>query len=72
MSGIEGIRPLKTRFGHCEIIMLTTFDDADRVFKSLCAGAAAYLTKHTPFERILEAVITVHGGGSYMSPAIAR
>ena len=72
MTGLEGIRPLKTRFENCEIIMLTTFDDADRIFKALCAGATAYLTKHTPFDKIIEAIITVSRGGSYMSPAIAR
>ncbi len=72
MSGLEGIRPLKKRFEECDIVMLTTFDDADRIFKALCAGATAYLTKHTPFEKIIEDIITVSRGGSYMSPAIAR
>lgn len=72
MTGLEGIRPIRQRFAKCEIIMLTTFDDADRIFKALCAGATAYLTKHTPFEKIIEAIITVSRGGSYMSPAIAR
>jgi DNA-binding NarL/FixJ family response regulator len=72
MSGLEGIRPLKQRFPKVEIIMLTTFDDADRIFKALCAGASAYLTKRTPFVKIIEAIKTVHQGGSYMSPTIAR
>lgn len=72
MSGLEGIRPLKKKFPSVEIIMLTTFDDADRVFKALCGGASAYLTKRTPFPRIVEAIKTVHQGGSYMSPTIAR
>lgn len=72
MSGIEGIRPLKHAFPMADVIMLTTFDDADRVFKALCAGATAYLTKRTPFTRIAEAITVVHHGGSYMSPAIAR
>ena len=72
MSGLEGISHLKSRFPEAEIIMLTTFDDSDRVFKALCAGASAYLTKRTPFSRIAEAIMTVSRGGSYMSPAIAR
>ncbi len=72
ITGLEGIRPIKQRFPKCDIIMLTTFDDADRIFKALCAGATAYLTKHTPFEKIIEAIITVSRGGSYMSPTIAR
>jgi DNA-binding NarL/FixJ family response regulator len=72
MSGLEGIRHLKKRFPTVEIIMLTTFDDADKIFKALCAGAAAYLTKRTPFVRIVDAINCVHRGGSYMSPTIAR
>lgn len=72
MTGLEGIKLLKQRFPKAEIIMLTTFDDADRVFKALCAGATAYLTKRTPFPKIAEAVRTVAAGGSYMSPTIAR
>lgn len=72
MSGLKGISPLKNKFKKCEIIMLTTFDDADRIFKALCAGATAYLTKDTPFDQIIKAVLTVQNGGSYMSPAIAR
>lgn len=72
MSGLHGIRPIKQKFPETEIIMLTTFDDSERVFKALCAGATAYLTKRTPFKKIVEAIHTVHRGGSYMSPSIAR
>jgi DNA-binding NarL/FixJ family response regulator len=72
MTGLEGIRPIKTSYPATEIIMLTTFDDSARVFKALCAGASAYLTKRTPFPKITEAITTVHRGGSYMSPSIAR
>lgn len=72
MTGLEGIRLIKQKFPKTEIIMLTTFDDADRIFKALCAGATAYLTKRTPFKKIMEAIYTVHRGGSYMSPTIAR
>ncbi len=72
MSGLEGIRPLKEAFPETDLIMLTTFDDSERVFKALCAGASAYVTKRTPFVKIAEVITIVHGGGSYMSPAIAR
>jgi len=72
LSGLEGIRPLKIRWPEVDIIMLTTFDDADRIFKALCAGASAYLTKRTPFPQIADTIRTVHSGGSYMSPSIAR
>ena len=72
MSGLEGIRPIKKKYPDCEIIMLTTFDDSERIFKALCAGASAYLTKQIPFSKIVDAIKTVNQGGSYMSPTIAR
>lgn len=72
MSGLDGIRPLKEAYPETDLIMLTTFDDSERVFKALCAGASAYVTKRTPFPKIAEVITIVHRGGSYMSPAIAR
>lgn len=72
MTGLEGIRLIKQLSAETNIIMLTTFDDSDRIFKALCAGASAYLTKRTPFKKIIEAIYTVYRGGSYMSPVIAR
>ncbi len=72
MSGLQGIPLLKKKFPEAEIIMLTTFEDADSIFRALCAGATAYLTKRASFDTILEAIRTVHQGGSYMSPTIAR
>ena len=72
MTGLEGIRPIRDRFPNVDIVMLTIFDDSDRIFKALCAGASAYLTKRTPFPKVIEAIHVVSRGGSYMSPAIAR
>lgn len=72
MSGLEGIRLLKQRFREVNIIMLTSFDDPDRIFKALHAGADAYLIKRSSLQTIREAVLTVHKGGSFMSPSIAR
>ena len=72
MTGLQGIQPLKKRFSNVDIMMLTTFDDSERIFKALCAGASAYLTKRTPFAKLIEAVHVVANGGSYMSPTIAK
>ena len=72
MSGLQGIRIIKERLPKVDIIMLTTFEESDKIFKALCAGATSYLTKRTPLTKIVEAVLTVHRGGSYMSPSIAR
>lgn len=72
MTGIEGIPLLLNEMPEIDIIMLTTFEDNDSIFKALCAGACSYLSKKTPLKKIQEVVEVVHNGGSYMSPSIAR
>ncbi len=72
MSGIEGIKKTKAMYPEMDIIMLTVFNDSDRIFKSLCAGASGYVLKGTPLLELLKAVIEIRDGGSYMSPSIAR
>ena len=52
--------------------MLTVYNDSNRIFQALCAGATGYLLKQTPFSKIKEAVISLNDGGSPMSPGIAR
>ncbi|MEM5564055.1 response regulator transcription factor [Psychroserpens sp. AS72] len=72
MSGIKGIPLILNELPKVDIIMLTTFEDHDSIYKALCAGACSYLSKKTPLKKILEAVEVVNNGGSYMSPSIAR
>jgi DNA-binding NarL/FixJ family response regulator len=72
MSGIEGIRHIRQKFPDTDIVMLTTFEEDDKIFKSLCSGACSYISKRTPMPTIQEAIFTVHRGGSFMSPSIAR
>lgn len=71
-SGIEGIRILKERYPHVLFLVLTVYDDDDRIFDALCAGACGYLLKKTPAARLIESVREVAAGGSPMSPEIAR
>lgn len=72
MSGIEGIRHIRQQFPDTDIVMLTTFEEDDKIFKSLCSGACSYISKRTPLVTIQEAIFTIHRGGSFMSPSIAR
>ncbi len=72
MSGIEGIRHIRQKFPETDIVMLTTFEEEDKIFKSLCSGACSYISKRTPLSTIQEAIFTIHRGGSFMSPSIAR
>ena len=52
--------------------MLTVFDDDDRVFRALCAGASGYLLKQSTPDQIMDAIRLVYEGGAPMSPSIAR
>ncbi|MCA0235180.1 MAG: response regulator transcription factor [Bacteroidetes bacterium] len=72
MSGIEGVARLKKAHPQVEALMLTVFDDDNRVFEAVCAGASGYLLKKTAPARILDAIKEVTEGGAPMSPVIAR
>jgi len=72
MSGIEGMRLLKERHPELILLMLTVYDDDERIFDALCAGASGYLLKKTPPARLLESLTDAVKGGSPMSPEVAR
>jgi DNA-binding NarL/FixJ family response regulator len=72
MSGIAGTAELRKRFPHVIPLVLTVYEDDDRIFQALCAGACGYLLKKTPPARLLEGLKEAAGGGAPMSPEIAR
>lgn len=72
LSGIECARALKTSLPHVQILMLTIYEDSERIFQSLVAGASGYLLKRTPGAQLVEAIRDVRAGGSPMSSHIAR
>jgi DNA-binding NarL/FixJ family response regulator len=72
MDGIEGIRILKERHPNLLILMLSVYDDDDRIFDALCAGACGYLLKKTPPARLIESLKESVMGGAPMSPEVAR
>lgn len=72
MSGIDGIKRIKERYPETDIIMLTVFNNSDRIFKSICAGATGYALKDTPLPELKKGILDVRAGGSYMTPSIAR
>lgn len=71
-NGIECARQLKAICPAMQILMLTVFDDTDRIFEALRAGASGYLLKRVAPARLLEAIREVFLGGSPMSAPIAR
>ena len=71
-SGIDCVAAVKAAVPSLQVIMLTVYDDADRVFEALKAGASGYLLKRATTEEILDAIREVHVGGAPMSMQIAR
>ncbi len=72
MNGIECVRKLKALVPGVLILMLTAYEDSDKIFKSLLAGASGYLLKRTPQSEIMQAIADVHRGNSPMTGHIAR
>lgn len=72
MSGTDGIKKIKSLSSEIEIIVLTVFDDNEKIFDAICNGANAYLLKNSSPEEILEAITTVMDGGSSINAGLAR
>ena len=72
MSGIEGVRLLKERYPDMLLIMLTVYEDEERIFDAVCAGACGYLLKRTPPAKLIESLKEALEGGSPLSPEVAR
>jgi DNA-binding NarL/FixJ family response regulator len=72
ISGIEGLAHLREKYPAAALLMLTVYEDDERIFQALCAGACGYLLKKTPRGRILESIVEVMNGGAPMSPEVAR
>ncbi len=72
MTGIEAVRTIKKEFPHILILMQTVFEDDDRVFDSICAGASGYILKNFLNTRLVESIKELQYGGSPMSPSVAR
>ena len=72
MLGSVGVGQLCAKYPRAAVIMLTVYDEQDKVFESICNGACGYLLKKTPPTRLFEAIREAHAGGAPMSPEIAR
>jgi len=72
MNGIEAVWKIKQKFPAVQILMLTVFDDNERIFQSICAGASGYILKRNPPAKIIEAIFEVAEGGGSLNSSIAR
>jgi DNA-binding NarL/FixJ family response regulator len=71
MDGVSSMEIIHSRHPQINIIVLTTFDDDEYVFKALRNGARGYLLKTIPIDELAKAIRTVHSGGALMNPEIA-
>lgn len=72
ISGIEAVQIIKEKFPAIQVMMQTVFDEDDKVFASLCAGASGYILKSTEPSRVIQAIYEVALGGSFFTPGIAK
>jgi two-component system nitrate/nitrite response regulator NarL len=71
MNGIEGVRLIKSSFPDVLVLMQTVFEDDDKLFESIKAGASGYILKKATPEKLIEAIREVVDGGAPMSPSMA-
>ena len=72
MSGVEGLSRLRDKYPATALLVLTVYEDDERIFQALCAGACGYLLKKTAPQRILDSIEEALNGGAPMSPEVAR
>jgi len=71
VDGISGVSIIKKSFPEIRIIMQTVFQDEEKIFASLKAGAEGYILKNAPAENIIQSIEDVNSGGAYMTPSVA-
>ncbi len=72
MNGIEGVRLIRNNFPTVQVLMLTVFEDEEKVFAAIKAGAGGYILKNAEPKLLLSAITEVYNGGAPMTPSIAR
>jgi DNA-binding NarL/FixJ family response regulator len=72
ISGIEAVRMIRSQFPDIRILMQTVFEDEDKIFAAICAGASGYILKKESPASLLDAIREVHGGGASLTGSIAN
>ena len=72
MNGIEGVKLIRNNFPIVQVLMFTVFDDDEKVFAAIKAGAGGYILKNAEPQNLLHAISEVYNGGAPMTPGIAR
>ena len=71
MNGIQATRQIRERYPQVHVLVLTTYDDDEWVFDAIRGGAAGYLLKDTPREKLIEAIRDTVEGKAHVDPAVA-
>jgi DNA-binding NarL/FixJ family response regulator len=71
INGIEAVKRIRQNYPDLKILMETVFEEDEKIFQSICAGANGYILKTTPPVEILKAIREIYEGGSPMTPIIA-
>ncbi len=72
VSGIEAVKTIRKDYPDLPVMMLTGFEDDEKVFASICAGANGYILKNAKMESLISHIKDVYEGGAPMTPVIAR
>jgi len=72
INGIEGVKLIRRKFPYLQILMFTVFEDEEKVFAAIKAGAGGYILKNVQPQQLLAAISEVFNGGAPMTPGIAR
>jgi len=72
LNGIEITKKICDRFPHIKILIQTVFNDSEKIFLALCAGASGYILKNDPPHKFIEAINEVYSGGAPISSAVAK
>ena len=72
VNGIEGVKIIRSKYPDIKILMQTVFEDDDKIFASICAGADGYILKKAQLQELMKAIAEVLEGGAPMTPSIAR
>lgn len=72
LDGIQATQAIHAKFPAINIVMLTVFEEEDKIFRALCAGAVGYILKNSTPTRLIDAMQDAHAGGAPLSPSVAR
>jgi DNA-binding NarL/FixJ family response regulator len=71
ISGIEAVQMIKEKYPHVQILMQTVFEENDKIFAAICAGASGYMLKKTTPQKMIEAIRETYQGGAPMTASVA-